>query len=141
MIESFKTEGLNATINVNDKELITVDTYTTNEIEKIINSKNSRLEIKLQELKAKKSHNERIGVKGLCELAQTIDFDSINEETIKQKLEEVIPVPVKVDMKQMKFKVLDYLFFWNGMYVDNRVVNVKKVNLIYEELQKMNRVS
>jgi hypothetical protein len=114
LIDSFKTEGLNATINVNDQELITVNSYTTNEIEKIINTENTRFDIKLQELKAKRAKNEKIGVKGLCELAQTIDFDHLDEVTIKQKLEEVIPVPVIVNMNQMKFNVLDYFSFGMG---------------------------
>lgn len=141
LIDSFRTEGLNATINVNDQELITVNSYTANEIEKIINTENSRFEIKLQELKARRARNEKIGVKGLCELAQTIDFNSLNEEIIRKKIEEVVPVPVKVNMNQMKFKVQDYFFFWNGMYVDKRSPNNQTINLIHEELERMNRIS
>lgn len=140
LIDSFKTEGLNATINVNDQELITVNSYTANEIEKIINTENSKFEIKLQELKARRARNEKIGVKGLCELAQTIDFDSLNEELIRKKIEEVVPVPVKVNMYQMKFKVLDYFFFWNGMYVNKIKPDNEKLNLILKELDKMGKV-
>lgn len=140
LIESFKNEGLNATINVNDQELITVNSYTTNEIEKIINSEYSNMEIKLQELKLKKANNERIGVKGLCELAQTIDFDNMEEEDIRQRIEEVVPAPVKVNKNQLKFKVLDYFFFWNGMYLDSRTPNDQTINLIYEELEKLKKV-
>ncbi len=140
LVDSFKTEGLNATININEQELITVNSYTTNEIEKIIDTENSRFEIKLQELKEKRARKEKIGVKGLCELAQTIDFDSLDEELIRKKIEEVVPVPVKVNMNHMKFKVLDYFFFWNGMCLDRRSPDRLTVNSVYYELEKLNRV-
>jgi len=140
LIDSFRTEGLNATINVNDQELITVNSYKTNEIEKIINFENSRFEIKIQELKAKRAKDEKIGIKGLCELAQTIDFDSLDKEIIERKIEEVVPVPVIVNKDQMKFSVLDYFFFWNGMYVDKRSPNDQIINRLLEELDKLGRV-
>jgi hypothetical protein len=146
LIDSFKAEGINCAINVNDEEVIIINNVNSSQIE-LVSTSTSEIKFlkKIKELKEKKERKKRIGVKGFVELATIIDFNIIPKEKIKKKIEELVDCDVKVISEYSMFVFMDFAFHHDGIYVNlkkrNDPENIKKIKIILNQEKRIHVIA